>query len=85
MALQKTVITVYGTEVVDAYHRVEAVHIESKTSISFNVRSYKDNSGLPFFQESVVQSWYDISGENPISQAYAHLKTLPEFTDAVDC
>lgn len=25
---------------------------------------------------------YDISSPNPIAQAYAHLKTLPEFSDA---
>jgi len=28
---------------------------------------------------------YDLDGENPIKQAYIHLKTLPEFADAVDC
>jgi hypothetical protein len=28
---------------------------------------------------------YDINGENPIRQAYLHLKTLPEFANAVDC
>jgi hypothetical protein len=27
----------------------------------------------------------DMNGENPIKQAYEHLKTLPEFADAVDC
>jgi hypothetical protein len=27
----------------------------------------------------------DIEGANFIKQAYLHLKTLPEFTDAVDC
>jgi len=28
---------------------------------------------------------YDIAGENPIRQAYLHLKTLPEFANATDC
>lgn len=27
----------------------------------------------------------DLDGPNPIKQAYEHLKTLPEFADAVDC
>ena len=27
----------------------------------------------------------DLDGPNPIKQAYLHLKTLPEFSDAVDC
>jgi hypothetical protein len=28
---------------------------------------------------------YDITGENPIKQAYLYLKTLPEFATATDC
>jgi hypothetical protein len=27
----------------------------------------------------------NIDGDNPIRQAYLHLKTLPEFANAVDC
>jgi hypothetical protein len=27
----------------------------------------------------------DLDGPNPNKQAYEHLKTLPEFSDAVDC
>lgn len=27
----------------------------------------------------------DLDGPNPIKQAYQFLKTLPEFSDAVDC
>lgn len=85
MALQKTVTIAYGIEVIDAYHRIEYVQIVNKTSIVYRVRTYKDNSGLPFFEEKVQQSDYDINGDNPIAQAYAHLKTLPEYADAVDC
>jgi hypothetical protein len=28
---------------------------------------------------------YDITGNNPIAQAYMYLKTLPEFASAKDC
>ena len=27
----------------------------------------------------------DLEGPNPIKQAYLHLKSLPEFADAMDC
>jgi hypothetical protein len=27
----------------------------------------------------------NLEGPNPIKQAYLHLKTLPEFADAIDC
>ena len=85
MALQKTVTTPHGIEVTDAYHRIEYVQIVNKTSLVYHVRTYKDNSDLPFFEEKVLQSDYDITGDNPIAQAYTHLKSLPEFADAVDC
>lgn len=85
MALKKTFSTVYGIDVVDAYHRVEGIELQDKTKIAYRVRSYKNASGLPFFEERVLTSSYDIAGQNPIAQAYSHVKTLPEFADAVDC
>ena len=47
--------------------------MKNKTTISYMVRSYKDESS------------YSIDGKNPIAQAYEHLKTLPEFQNAKDC
>ncbi|NBW14829.1 MAG: hypothetical protein EBR82_43200 [Caulobacteraceae bacterium] len=85
MALKKTSQTAFGIEVADAYHRVEGVRLSSKTSMSFQVRSYKDNSGLLHFADAAAGCAYDINGENPIKQAYVHLKTTPEFADAQDC
>lgn len=85
MAIKKTVTTIHGIEVADAYHRVEAVSLHGKIEIAYCIRSYKDDSGLPFFDEKYMTSGYKIDGENPLVQAYAHVKTLPEFTGAVDC
>lgn len=85
MALKKTVSTVFGIDVIDAYHRVENVEIQGKNAIAYRVRSYKDGSGLPFFEDRFITSEYDINGDNPISQAYSHVKKLPEFADAVYC
>ena len=85
MAICKTVTTVYGIEVADAYHRIEAVTLQGKLEISYCVRSYKDASGLPFFAEKYLTSAYDINGLNPLAQAYTHVKTLPDFAGAVDC
>jgi hypothetical protein len=84
MALEKTVTTPHGLTAVNAYHRVEGTQI-SKDRITFQVRSYKDNSGLPHFADAYFNCAYDIAGDNPIKQAYTHLKTLPEFADAIDC
>jgi hypothetical protein len=84
MALSKTITTVHGFEAVDAYHRVEAVSLVGKDQISFHVRSYAAPD-KPFFQEQVLTAPYDLSGVNPIKQAYEHVKTLEEFADAEDC
>ena len=84
MALKKTVTTQQGFDAVNAYHRVEGVQI-NKNKIAFQVRSYKDDSGLPNFDNVSFTCNYDLAGENPIKQAYQHLKTLPEFAGATDC
>jgi len=84
MAIKKTVTTVHGLVAPDAYHRVEGLRLEGKDEITFQVRSYTDPTG-PFFSEIAVSSPYDLEGENPIKQAYVHLKGLPEFAAAEDC
>lgn len=84
MALEKTVISPCGFKAVAAYHRVEGISFVGKSAMIFHVRSYKEQD-KPFFAEQVLQSPYDMTGENPFKQAYAYLKTLPEFQDAEDC
>lgn len=84
MALSKTIDTVHGFQALDAYHRVVAVSLVGKDQISFHARSYAATD-KPFFVEQVLTAPYQLDGENPIKQAYANLKTLPEFSDAGDC
>jgi len=86
MALLKNIETVWGLSAPGAYHRVENLLIVNKDRIKFNVRSYSGNNiEIPWFFEFVIESDYDLDGPNPIKQAYLHLKTLPEFADAIDC
>ena len=84
MALKKTVKTLHGFDASDAYHRVEGTQV-GKNTMAFQVRSYKDNLGLPHFADASFNCAYDIAGSNPIAQAYIYLKTLPEFAGATDC
>lgn len=84
MALKKTVVTPHGFDAVDAYHRVEGIRLIGKTTIKFHVRSVK-NETSPHFADAEFEAAYDLNGANPLAQAYAHLKTLPEFAGAVDC
>lgn len=85
MALKKTTTTIQGFTANNAYFRVEEIKLLNKTQIAFSVRGYKDNSGVPAFEDCFLFCDYDIAGKNPIAQAYEHLKTLPEFQNAIDC
>ena len=89
MAISKTVFTEYGVDFPDAYLRVESVQLPSKTLMTFSLCTYavspQQETGIQPVRTEVVSTAYNLSGENPIKQAYEHLKSLPEFADAVDC
>lgn len=84
MALKKTTTSVHGFVCEDAYHRVEGVRLDGKNKILFQVRTYKEPASASFADRS-YDCGYSLDGDNPIKQAYQHLKTLPEFADAQDC
>jgi hypothetical protein len=64
----------------DAYVKVLTV-AGSKTDLTALILFLTDN--LSF--EKSFTFVPDLDGPNFIKQAYLHLKTLPEFADAVDC
>lgn len=84
MALKKSVSTRFGFDVADAYHRVGLIRIENKTTLSFALLVSKDETAESFEQREFVCE-YDVSGENPMTQAYTYLKSLAEFSNAIDC
>lgn len=84
MALQKNSQTVFGINLTNAYCRVDNIVINDKTKMSFLLKTYADKTAKEI-QSDVFSCDYDFSGKNPIAQAYAHLKTLSQFADAVDC
>ena len=77
--------TPWGIEVSDAYCRIEQLSLTSKDSISFNLRCYTQPAGVPHFSDDVFGCEYNLSGDNPLKQAYEYLKGLPEFSSAKDC
>jgi len=84
MALTKAVTTKQGFLADTAYHRVEQPTLPSNTLLQFIVCSYRSLSDTVSFNVDSYSCAYDILGANPVAQAYAHLKALPEFADAVD-
>lgn len=85
MALLKTIQTKYDITVENAYFRVENVLIQSKNSLQFLLKTYVSAASAAEFSSELHICNYDLSGDNPIKQAYEHLKTLPEFEGATDC
>ena len=86
MAITKQITkTVYGKELnfADSYIKVESVS-GTKYNMDYEVvvACEKEGEVLNTFSETFVPT---LDGSNFITQAYEHLKTLPEFSDAVDC
>jgi len=84
MALSKSSITVHGFNAPLAYYRIEDVFITAKIQMKFVLNGYKDDKAIHSFEAIEFSCAYDIAGDNPIKQAYEHLKTLPEFAGAAD-
>jgi hypothetical protein len=85
MALQNNITTDSNLEVSNAYIRVENIKVQSKQSICFKLKAYKNADEQLSFYENILGCPFDLEGGNPFQQAYEHLKTLPEFSGATDC
>ncbi len=83
MAISKNIELSNGIKVDGAYIRVEYPSV-TKDSISFNLRKYV-TADKPFFGEDFMTAQYTLDGANPFVQAYEYIKTLPEYSDAIDC
>ena len=82
MALQQT-FSHLGFPLTDAYLKISS-YTGDKKYLRFNLEIKATESGVPLDMLSYSFS-LDLEGSNPIKQAYLHLKTLPEFADAIDC
>ena len=79
------VVTLNGKTVhAKAYWQVSSVSV-AKTCGTAHLIVYSDSSKNSAVENKFIEFNYDINGENPIKQAYKHLKALPEFANAVDC
>lgn len=72
-----------GIDVVDGYIKVSSVS-GSKQNLSAQIE-YSVSSEFQAVQTKSVSFIPSMDGGNFITQAYEHLKTLPEFAGAVDC
>ena len=85
MALEQSISfkTQYGDIVVNnVYVKVMDV-VASKQEGIANLRYFKGKDGN-VLKESKFDFPVEIDGKNFIAQAYEHIKTLPEFSQAID-
>ena len=74
-----------GLDVPHAYINIVLPAISySRDSFTFHVQLHVSAGGPVLSVEQYVCE-YDLDGENPFRQGYAHLKTLAEFAGAIDC
>lgn len=87
MALQKNIKLTdnFGIEITipNAYIKIHQVDCTKNNAIIHQHIKKSADGDIVFSQTGTCD--YDLNGENPIKQAYFHLKTLPEFSDATDC
>ena len=78
-------ITNFGTKALfpDAYIRIEKI-TGNKESLESNINFYTKRGGQ-LIKTEYANFTPELDGDNFIKQAYLHLKTLPEFADAIDC
>jgi len=82
MALQKD-IEYKGLQITNCYFKVWCLNL-NKNEMSFGLSYHKDAES-PMIYSVTHSCAYTLDGDNPWIQAYNYLKTLPEFSDAVDC
>jgi hypothetical protein len=68
----------------NAYIRIDQIS-GGKNEILCHVNFYKSPDEQTSFKGDIYKFKPNLFGENFIAQAYAHLKTLPEFVGATDC
>lgn len=80
MALQKTITLQNGMVATNAIHYVQNLAIYNKQTLNFNVVT-KTASGAEVANKAYGCP-YDILGKSPEDQAYDHLLTLGDFSNA---
>jgi hypothetical protein len=86
MALSQSIsiqVASKSVEFAGAYARVSEFH-GTKNAMSFVVQ-WAESQGGDMLKQATYRCQLDLDGENPVRQAYLHLKSLPEFAGATDC
>jgi hypothetical protein len=87
MAIKKKLSLVDNFDILvdigESYIRVEQVDASKLKATA--VVSFNSDGADKTFTTKLYDFQPDLAGKNFIAQAYEHLKTLPEFSGAIDC
>lgn len=74
-----------GVSVTDCIITVGAITISpDRLRLNFNVGFYATEGGPLLMEDYFVYEGYALNGDDPETQAYAYLKSLPRFSGAID-
>ena len=79
-----TNVRLVGEITVPSYVRVARIHGNASRMDMF-IESFKNDKDGELVDTRSMSFVPVLEGDNFIRQAYLHLKTLPEFANAVDC
>jgi hypothetical protein len=88
MALKKSHSTTFGLELQEAYFKVSSVSgskLGARIAVDVYINEAASKSGKSPVENSIFDFVPSETSKNWDAQAYAHLKTLPEFAGAMDC
>ena len=83
MALKRNISSSYGIDVNGAITKVENITFENKLRMRFFAKTYA-KEGFPPISSDQHAIDHDLSGPNAYEQAYSYLKSLPDYSDAID-
>jgi hypothetical protein len=83
MALTNNINHSNGLSAPRSYIKVLSVEVTKQNGTA--VVAFYAEQNKEAFQNKSYAFAYDLDEKNPIAQAYNHLKTLPEFSGAIDC
>ena len=85
MAIKHDIFLQNGLQAANSWIRVRSVNVIDKTQAQATVNYYANETSETTYQTKNIDFNYSLLGSNVFSQAYNYLKTLPEFSGAVDC
>jgi hypothetical protein len=85
MAIKHDIFLQNGLQATNSWIRVRSVNVIDKTQAQATVNYYANETSETTYQTKNIDFNYSLLGSNVFSQAYNYLKTLPEFSGAMDC